>query len=96
MWPSGRLLPRPTRQPSSTSGDLLLPACSSGGFDGLVMLELSCMEFCMSNVSCCGCRNNREAMDKIVEDLLISETIRGEDFRSTLSKYSKIPEGAPT
>ena len=38
------------------------------------------------------CRNNREAMDKIVDELLVQETIRGEDFRKTLSKYSNIPE----
>ena len=38
------------------------------------------------------CRNNREAMDRIVDDLLVQETIRGEDFRRTLSEFSKIPE----
>ena len=32
-------------------------------------------------------------MDKIVDELLVMETIRGEDFRSILSHYSKIPAG---
>lgn len=31
-------------------------------------------------------------MDRIVDDLLVQETIRGEDFRRTLSEFSKIPE----
>ena len=31
-------------------------------------------------------------MDKIVDELLVSETIRGERFREILSQYSKIPE----
>lgn len=38
------------------------------------------------------CRNNREAIDKIVEKLIVDETIRGEDFRKMLSKYTDIPE----
>ena len=38
-------------------------------------------------------RNNREAMDKIVDELLVMETIRGENFRDILSHYSKIPAG---
>lgn len=44
----------------------------------------------MMSVKCC--RENRIAMDKIVEKLIIDETIRGDDFRSMLSKYTKIPE----
>lgn len=31
-------------------------------------------------------------MDKIVEKLIVDETIRGDEFRSMLSKYTKIPE----
>lgn len=38
------------------------------------------------------CRENREAIDKIVERLIVDETIRGEDFREMLSKYTNIPE----
>lgn len=38
------------------------------------------------------CRDNRVALDKIVERLIVDETIRGEDFREMLSKYTKIPE----
>lgn len=41
---------------------------------------------------CLGCRENREAIDKIVERLIVDETIRGEDFREMLSKYTNIPE----
>ncbi|KAL3144023.1 ATP-dependent zinc metalloprotease FTSH 2, chloroplastic [Trebouxia sp. C0010 RCD-2024] len=37
-------------------------------------------------------RENREAIDKIVERLIVDETIRGEDFREMLSKYTNIPE----
>jgi hypothetical protein len=37
-------------------------------------------------------RENREAIDKIVERLIVDETIRGEDFRQMLSKYTQIPE----
>lgn len=41
---------------------------------------------------CLCCRENREAIDKIVERLIVDETIRGEDFREMLSKYTNIPE----
>ena len=38
------------------------------------------------------CRNNREAMDRIVEVLIEKETIRGEEFRAILSEFTDIPE----
>lgn len=34
------------------------------------------------------CRNNREAMDKIVEVLIEKETIDGKEFRALLSEYA--------
>jgi len=37
-------------------------------------------------------RNNREAMDAIVDVLIEKETISGEEFRSILGQYTKIPE----
>lgn len=36
-------------------------------------------------------RNNRAAMDKIVEVLLEKETLSGEEFRAILSEYTEIP-----
>ncbi|GMP67603.1 hypothetical protein CsSME_00027534 [Camellia sinensis var. sinensis] len=36
-------------------------------------------------------RNNREAIDKIVEILLEKETITGEEFRAILSEFVEIP-----
>lgn len=36
-------------------------------------------------------RNNREAMDKIVEVLLEKETITGDEFRAILSEFVEIP-----
>ncbi|GAB2285429.1 ATP-dependent zinc metalloprotease FTSH 2, chloroplastic, variant 3 [Dionaea muscipula] len=36
-------------------------------------------------------RNNREAIDKIVEVLLEKETITGDEFRALLSEYTEIP-----
>ncbi|KAL9272326.1 ATP-dependent zinc metalloprotease FTSH 2, chloroplastic-like protein [Drosera capensis] len=36
-------------------------------------------------------RNNREAIDKIVEVLLEKETINGDEFRAILSEYTEIP-----
>ena len=36
-------------------------------------------------------RNNREAMDTIVEVLLEKETINGDEFRAILSEYTEIP-----
>jgi ATP-dependent Zn protease len=35
---------------------------------------------------CCVTSHNREAIDKVVEDLLEKETLSGDDFRATLSK----------
>ena len=37
-------------------------------------------------------RNNREAMDKIVEVLVEKETISGEEFRAMLSEFTEIPK----
>lgn len=37
-------------------------------------------------------RDNREAMDRIVESLVEVETMRGDEFRKLLSGYTKIPE----
>ncbi|CAN8295318.1 unnamed protein product [Cochlearia groenlandica] len=36
-------------------------------------------------------KNNREAMDKIVEILLEKETLSGEEFRAILSEFTEIP-----
>lgn len=36
-------------------------------------------------------RNNRAAVDKIVEVLLEKETLSGEEFRAILSEYTQIP-----
>uniref|UniRef100_A0A2P2J0T4 ATP-dependent zinc metalloprotease FTSH 2ic-like n=1 Tax=Rhizophora mucronata TaxID=61149 RepID=A0A2P2J0T4_RHIMU len=43
-------------------------------------------------------RNNREAIDKIVEVLLEKETMTGDEFRAILSKFVEIPaeNGVPT
>lgn len=37
-------------------------------------------------------RDNREAIDAVVEELLEVETMTGERFREILSQYVKIPE----
>merc|ERR1711924_320199 len=37
-------------------------------------------------------RENREAIDEVVELLIERETISGDEFRDILSKYTKIPE----
>jgi len=36
-------------------------------------------------------RNNREAIDKIVEVLLEKETLSGDEFRAILSEFAEIP-----
>ncbi len=36
------------------------------------------------------CRNNREAMDKIVEVLIEKETIDGKEFRALLSECASL------
>ena len=36
-------------------------------------------------------RNNREAIDKIVDVLLEKETITGDEFRAILSEFTEIP-----
>ena len=38
------------------------------------------------------CRENREAIDKIVELLQEKETIDGAEFRAILSEFTTIPE----
>jgi len=37
-------------------------------------------------------RDNREAIDRIVEDLLEKETLTGDEMRAILSEYTTIPE----
>lgn len=41
------------------------------------------------------CRDNREAMDAIVEVLLEKETMTGDEFRAILSKYATMPQVRP-
>lgn len=43
------------------------------------------------NVALKHIRENRVAMDKIVEILLEKETISGDEFRAILSEYTEIP-----
>ncbi len=40
------------------------------------------------------CRENREAMDKIVEVLIEKETIDGKEFRAMLAEYTELPKEA--
>jgi cell division protease FtsH len=35
---------------------------------------------------------NREAIDKITEELLEKETLNGDEFRTILAQYATIPE----
>lgn len=37
-------------------------------------------------------QDNREAMDKIVEELMEKETLTGDEFRALLAQYVTIPE----
>jgi hypothetical protein len=37
-------------------------------------------------------RRNREAIDKITEELLEKETLNGDEFRTILAQYATIPE----
>ena len=48
---------------------------------------------CLAGMTVSGCcRDNRVAMDRIVEVLQEVETMRGDEFRKILSQYTKIPE----
>lgn len=38
------------------------------------------------------CRDNRQAMDAIVEVLLEKESMSGDEFRAILSRYATIPQ----
>ncbi|CAN8247552.1 unnamed protein product [Cochlearia groenlandica] len=49
-------------------------------------LSDSAYEIALSHI-----RNNREAMDKLVEVLLEKETIGGDEFRAILSEFTEIP-----
>lgn len=40
------------------------------------------------------CRNNREAIDKIVEVLIEKETITGKEFRALLGEFTDLPAEA--
>lgn len=50
-------------------------------------LSDSAYEIALSHI-----RNNREAIDKIVEVLIEKETITGDEFRAILSEFVEIPE----
>lgn len=49
-------------------------------------LSDSAYEIALSHI-----RNNREAIDKIVEVLIEKETITGDEFRALLSEFTEIP-----
>lgn len=49
-------------------------------------LSDSAYEIALSHI-----KNNRDAMDKIVEILLEKETMTGDEFRAILSEFTEIP-----
>lgn len=50
------------------------------------MLTVLCLALLSLSQTC------REAIDKIVEDLLEKETLTGDEMRATLAQYTTIPE----
>ncbi|BDA44242.1 ATP-dependent zinc metalloprotease FTSH 2, chloroplastic [Coccomyxa sp. Obi] len=82
--------------PSAQSGDMIMRMMARNGTseslqrkidDAVKKIAAEAYETALKHV-----RENREAIDKIVELLQERETISGDEFREILSQYTKIPE----
>ncbi|CAL8470215.1 g9757 [Coccomyxa elongata] len=82
--------------PSAQSGDMIMRMMARNGTseslqrkidDAVKKIATEAYETALKHV-----RENREAIDKIVELLQEQETISGDEFREILSQYTKIPE----
>ena len=82
-------------EPSAQSGDVIMRMMARNSMseklaedidEAIKRLSDSAYEIALSHI-----RNNREAMDKIVEVLLEKETLSGDEFRAILSEFTEIP-----
>ncbi|KIZ06262.1 cell division protease FtsH [Monoraphidium neglectum] len=82
--------------PSAQGGDVVMRMMSRNSMsenlqrridEAVKQLSEQAYEVALSQI-----RENREAIDKIVEVLMEKETIGGNDFRAMLSEYTTIPE----
>uniref|UniRef100_A0A7S0RC15 AAA+ ATPase domain-containing protein n=1 Tax=Chlamydomonas leiostraca TaxID=1034604 RepID=A0A7S0RC15_9CHLO len=82
--------------PSAQSGDVIMRMMARNSMsenlqqridDAVKKISLDGYEIALQQI-----KDNREAIDKIVEVLLEKETLTGEEFRTMLAKYTTIPE----
>ena len=78
------------------SGDMIMRMMSRNSASEKLLKDIDANVMKISNeaydVALKQMRDNREAIDKIVEVLLEKETISGKEFREILSEYTTIPE----
>lgn len=84
------------QDPSSQGGDMIMRMMARNATSESLLQEIDtavkkisddAYEIALSQI-----RNNREAIDAIVEELLVVETMTGDRFRELLSQYTTIPE----
>lgn len=81
---------------SANSGDMIMRMLARNSMSEKLAEDIDSAVKAISDeayqVALAHIKNNREAIDKIVEVLLEKESITGEEFREILSKYTTIPE----
>eukprot|EP01023_Acetabularia_acetabulum_P046376 TRINITY_DN477_c0_g1_i7.p2 TRINITY_DN477_c0_g1~~TRINITY_DN477_c0_g1_i7.p2 ORF type:complete len:231 (-),score=66.03 TRINITY_DN477_c0_g1_i7:210-902(-) len=82
--------------PSSQSGDVVMRMMSKGSVSESVLQKIDSEVKKLSDdayvIALQHIQENREAIDKIVEELLEIETMDGDRFRELIGKYTTIPE----
>jgi cell division protease FtsH len=82
--------------PSAQSGDVVMRMMARNSMsenlqqridEAVKQIATEAYEVALKHIS-----ENREAIDRIVEDLLEKETLTGDEFRTLLSQYTTIPE----
>ena len=81
---------------SASSGDMIMRMMARNSMSEKLAVDIDsaikeisdkAYEVALSHI-----KNNRQAIDKIVDVLLEKETITGDEFRALLSQYTTIPE----
>jgi cell division protease FtsH len=81
--------------PSAQSGDVIMRMMARNSMSEKLALDIDTAVKAISDaaysLALAHIRNNRAAIDKIVEVLLEKETMSGDEFRALLSEYTEIP-----
>lgn len=85
------------QDPSAAQGDMIMRMMAKNSMSEKLLEDIDAAVKKISDdayeVALAHIRNNREAVDTIVEELLVTETMTGDRFREILAEFTTIPSG---